>query len=55
MKEQQTQTDRDQEQAALDRENAVREQEALKKLNYNAPISQCGDVTATYICRAKIH
>jgi len=32
-KEQQTQFDRDREQAALDRESIIREQEALKQLN----------------------
>ena len=33
MKEQQAQADRDREQAALDRENAILEQEALRRLN----------------------
>ena len=33
MKEQHAQTDRDQEQVALDRKNAIREHEALRQLN----------------------
>ena len=34
MNEQQTQQYRDQEQTALDRENTINEQEALRQLNY---------------------
>ena len=33
MKEQQAQSDRDRQQAALDHENGIREQEALRQLN----------------------
>ena len=33
MKEQQARSDRDREQAALDRENVIRKQKALKQLN----------------------
>jgi len=33
MKEQQAQSDRDREHMALDRENAIREQEAVRQLN----------------------
>ena len=55
MKEQQAQSDRDREQAALNRENAIREQEALRQLNDNSRLKSLPSRITSHQCSQKVN